>query len=57
MANDNAELRKMVTEMLGETDKGFTDWEINFLDNMNRWLGDYTKPQADRIERIYKERM
>lgn len=31
---DNQELRKMVKEMLDTEDKGFNNWELEFLDNM-----------------------
>jgi len=54
---ENTELRKMVLEMLETEDRGFTDWEIEFLDNMNVWKGDYSERQANMIEKIYEKRM
>jgi hypothetical protein len=53
---DNQELRKMVKEMLDAEDKGFNDWEIEFLDNMFKRT-EYTTPQANKIEEIYSKKM
>jgi len=52
----NKELRKMVREMLDEEDKSFSDWEIEFLDNMWK-LTEYTERQANKIEQIYEKKM
>jgi hypothetical protein len=55
MRDDN-KLRKMVREMLDAEDKGFSDWEIDFLDGM--LTKDYfTTNMADKIEQIYKKKM
>ncbi len=57
MNYDDTELRNMVQEMLNTEDKGFSDWEIEFLDDMLKWSGAYRPKQADRIELIYKKKM
>lgn len=54
---DDIELRNMVKEMLDADDKGFSDWEINFLDDMLKWSGSYRPKQAEKIELIYKKKM
>lgn len=54
---DEKVLRSMVKEMLNSTDDSFTDWEVEFLDNMENWNRLYTEHQANKIEAIYKERM
>ena len=56
MSEQDTELRKMVREMLDEEDKGFNDWEIEFLDNMWK-LDRYTERQAAKIEQIYEKKM
>jgi hypothetical protein len=50
------ELREMVQEMLAADDKGFNDWEINFLDDMSK-KDIFTENQANKIEQIYKRKM
>ena len=57
MTKTNQDYRKMVKEMLNETDKGFTDWEIEFLDNMWKRKADYQDRQQAKIEKIWEERM
>lgn len=49
MSDDDKELRKMVREMLDEEEKGFNNWEIEFLDNMWK-LTIYTEHQAAKIQ-------
>ena len=46
----------MVTEMLqkGET---LTDREIEILESLDDWRGDYTERQRNLIEVFYKRRM
>lgn len=53
---DFRELREMVQDMLAADDKGFNDWEINFLDDMAK-KDKYTENQAEKIEQIYKRKM
>lgn len=47
-------LRGMIIELL-EVEHGLTDWEIEFLENLNQWKGNLTVNQADRLEKIYKK--
>lgn len=57
MTNETKELRDMVSEMLAEADAGFSDWEIEFLDSVWKWTGEYTEKQQDTIEKIYDAKM
>ena len=53
---DDVELRKMVKEMLDADDKGFNNWEIEFLDDMWKKTK-YSENMVDKIKKIYKEKM
>ena len=48
--------REMVSELL-DLDRGLTDWEINFLDHLHDWQGDFTPKQIETLERIYDKRI
>lgn len=50
------EYREMVREMLATEDKGFNNWEIEFLDDMFKRTT-YTPKQAAKIEQIYEKKM
>ena len=41
-----------VWELLEMTDRGFTDWEIKFLDEMST-RGVYTDAEREKIDEIY----
>jgi len=56
MTEKDKELRKMVGEMLAEEDKGFNDWEIEFLDAMYL-LTAYAVKQAEKIVQVYESKM
>jgi hypothetical protein len=45
------ELRKQLKELL-DLDEGLSDWEISFLENLNRWTGCFTVPQSETLEKI-----
>ncbi|KKL76531.1 hypothetical protein LCGC14_2043960 [marine sediment metagenome] len=51
------EYQKMVKEMLAEENKGFSDWEIDFLDSLNTQTYSFTVKQKQVIEKIYKKKM
>lgn len=57
MMDDNMVCRKMVQEMLDESDRGFTPWELDFLESVRARTGNLTDKQKDTIEKIYKRRM
>lgn len=38
--------RDMVQELL-DVESGLTDWEIDFLDSLHAWQGDYRPKQTD----------
>jgi len=46
----------MVQEMLNAEGKGFSDWEIEFLDSMLT-KDSYSEKMADKIEQIYRKKM
>lgn len=50
------ELRKMLKELL-DLDEGLSEWEIEFLDKLNNWSGNFTVPQAERLEKIAEEKL
>lgn len=50
------EYRKMVKEMLDSDDKGFTDWEISFLESTYKQTK-YSEKQINVIEKIYRSKM
>lgn len=53
---DDGEYRAMVREMLDAEDKGFNNWEIEFLDDMFKRTTYFPK-QAAKIEQIYDAKM
>jgi hypothetical protein len=53
---DSATVLKMIYELL-KLEEGLTEWEINFLDSLLDWEGNFTIKQADRVESIYKRVM
>jgi hypothetical protein len=50
------QLHEMVKEMLNAEDKGFNDWEIEFLDDMYK-RSTYSENMINKIEQIYKKKM
>lgn len=56
MGSQWQELRKMVKEMLDESDKGFTDWEVRFLDDMYR-RADFSENMEAKIVELYQSKM
>lgn len=51
---EQKEYRAMLKDLL-DIDEGLTAWEITFIDDMNRWRGDFTEKQAERIEIIWNK--
>ncbi len=45
------ELRSILKDLLN-LEEGLTAWEIEFLDKLNNWTGNFTVPQADTLEKI-----
>jgi len=53
MRNSSQEqLRAMVADLL-KVEAGLTDGQVDFIDDMNRWRGDYRGRQPLRIEQIW----
>jgi len=51
--NDMPTLRSMLKELLN-TESGLSDNEIDFLDSLNQWNGDFTEKQTKWLEKIYQ---
>jgi hypothetical protein len=51
---EQKEYREMLRNLL-DLDEGLTNWEITFLDDMNRWQGDFREKQAETIEKIWNK--
>jgi hypothetical protein len=51
--DETEELREMVKELL-DVDEGLSSKEIDFLESLNNWEGNFTVRQGEWIERIYK---
>ncbi|HML74950.1 MAG TPA: hypothetical protein PKB02_10695 [Anaerohalosphaeraceae bacterium] len=54
--DDYKTLRNMVLEMLNTEDRGFSEWEIDFLDGMKKQSA-FTPKQAAAIEAVYRQKM
>lgn len=55
MKNVQTELRRMVKELLADESDTLSWWECDFLDSVNRWIGDYSDKQAETIEKIWEK--
>ena len=49
-----AELREMIDELNGD-EIALSVGQIDFIDSVYYWEGNFTKRQAEAIERIYEE--
>ena len=52
MGTNQRQLRAMVADLL-EAEEGLTDWEVEFVEKMSEWRGDYRGRQPETIERIW----
>jgi hypothetical protein len=55
-AQEMREYRDMVQELL-DVESGLTAWEIDFLDSLHEWQGDFTPKQTETLQKIYDRRM
>ena len=46
--------RERVKEIAEIIEEIGNDWEVGFIEDMMRWTGDYTGPQEDTIDKLYK---
>jgi hypothetical protein len=53
---DDTDYRDMVREMLDADDRGFNNWEIEFLDAMYKRTS-YTENMRTKIDEIYEAKM
>lgn len=49
---EQKEYRTMLKNLL-ELDEGLSAWEIDFIENMNHWQGDFRENQANKIEALW----
>ena len=45
-------VRKMLDELL-ELESGLSDWEVNFIDSVCNWTGNFTQKQSETIVKIW----
>jgi len=45
------DLRNMLRELL-DLDEGLSKWEMDFIDSLNNWEGNFTFKQADKLEEV-----
>lgn len=55
MADEQENLRSMLDELLDTEDANLSSWEINFLDSIDRWEGDFTVDQSNKLKQIYEK--
>ena len=55
MNEQQKEAREHLADVL-ELDEGLTPWEVDFVENVSHWEGDFTPKQIATINKIY-ERM
>jgi hypothetical protein len=55
MAHEQQKAKDHLRDLL-ELEDGLTDWEVNFIDDMSRWEGDFTEKQIAMIYKIYERR-
>lgn len=46
-------LREMVSELC-EVEEGLSNWEVDFVDSVSEWSGDYTEKQSATIVKLYE---
>ena len=44
----------MLKELL-DVEEGLTDWEINFIESLERWEGNFTPAQAAALEKAWNK--
>ena len=54
--SEQIEARKMLKDLL-DVDEGLTQWEVNFIENMSHWEGDFRPKQIANIEKIWNRVM
>ena len=55
MAVDNDDYRQKVEEIAEVANELCTEWEINFIESVQEWTGDFTDKQKAVIDRIYEK--
>jgi hypothetical protein len=51
---DQESLRCELEDLLG-LESGLTDWEVEFIESLSRWEGDFTDRQAAALERTWNK--
>ena len=52
LPEDMERYKVMLSELL-ELEEGLSNWEVDFLESLSLWKGDFTFPQADKLEKIW----
>ena len=52
---DNDDYRQKVEEIAEVANELCTEWEINFIESVQEWTGDFTDKQKAVIDRIYEK--
>ena len=50
------ELSNMLDELL-DLEEGLSDWEIDFIEKLSNWDGNFTTGQSKMLESLYKEKL
>ena len=48
------QLRGILNDLL-KFDAGLSDWEVAFIESLNRWEGNFTDAQAAAVEKIWNK--
>ena len=40
-----------------DLDSGLTEWEVEFIENMSKWKGDFSPKQIAMIYKIYEKNL
>lgn len=51
--DENSKKCREVVDALLNVESGLTNWEMDFLDNLKGWVGNFTEKQARVVEKIY----
>ena len=50
------ELSNMLDELL-DLEEGLSDWEIDFIEKLSNWDGNFTTGQSKMLKSLYKEKL
>lgn len=56
MDGNQQEYRNMVKELC-ELDSGLTEFEVDFIESLSHWSGNYTKKQVETLEKLWRRHL